>query len=97
MKIKYLKIFILLIGLYSLNIFGITTFFKSKIIERTNLRLLIDTYENYDKSGRTDKEDLESIENCENSDYKIFYEYITGHNVTFDRYIDTDRAVSNFK
>ena len=94
MKIKYIKILILLISFYLLNRFGIIKNIKLQFIERYNLRFLLDSNNNYDKSGRTDQNDLESIENCENSDYKYFFEYITGHNVTFDKKIDTDRAVS---
>ena len=97
MKIKFIKILILLISFYLLNIFGIIKNIKFKFLERYNLRFLFDSNNNYDKSGRTDKNDIESIENCENSDYKYFYEYVTGHNVTFDKKIDTDRAVSNYK
>ena len=94
MKIKYIKILILLISFYLLNRLGIIKNIKLQFIERYNLRFLLDSNNNYDKSGRTDQNDLESIENCENSDYKYFFEYITGHNVTFDKKIDTDRAVS---
>ena len=88
---------ILLICFYLLNIFGIINYIKELILERYNLRFLLDSNYNYDKSGRTDKNDLDSIENCEKSDYKYFYEYITGHDVIFDKKIDTDRAVSKYK
>ena len=98
MKIKYIKILILLICFYLLNIFGIIKNIKFHFLERLSLRFLLDSSNyNYDKSGRTDKNDLESIENCEKSDYNYFFEYITGHDVTFDKKIDTDRAVSNYK
>ena len=94
MKYKYLKLFFLLICFYSFNIFGISNYIKTNFIENNNFRYLLDTKVNFDKSTRPNKEDLKSIENCENSDYKYFLEYITGHNVTFDKDIDTERAVS---
>ena len=96
MKKKYNIILILLISFFSLNLFRAIKIINSNIIDKYNLRFL-ESEEIYDKSGRTDKKDLESIENCENSDYKYFFEYITGHNVTFSKNIDTDRAVSNCK
>ena len=96
MKYKYLKLIILLIWFcfYSSNIFSISNYIKSYFLEKKNFRYLLDTKVNFDKSTRTDKEDLKSIENCENSDYKYFLEYITGHNFTFNKDIDIERAVS---
>ena len=97
MKIKYIKILILLICFYLLNIFGIIKNINFHFLERINFRYLLDSNNNYDKTERTYKNGLESIENCEKSDYNYFFEYITGHDVTFDKKIDTDRAVSNYK
>lgn len=94
MKKRYLKIFLLLIGFYSIKLFGLIKNYGSNLLERYNLRFLVGTNSNYDKSARTDQNDLKSIENCENSDINYFYEYITGHNVTFDKEIDETRAVS---
>lgn len=96
MKFKYIKIIFVLIGFYSLHLLGITNNIKSNFIEQLNLRFLSVSKINYDKSSRTDKDDLKSIEICENSDFKYFYDYITGFNVTFDEYIDPSRAVSNY-
>ncbi len=70
---------------------------KENLIENDNLRFLTIDPENYDTSSRTDKDDLDSIEICKNTDYKYFIQYISGYNTTFDRYIDTDRAVRNYK
>ena len=97
MKIKYIKIPILLLSFYLLNIFGIIKNINLHFLERINFRYLLDSNNNYDKTGRTDKNDLESIENCEKSDYKYFYEYITGHDVIFDKEIVTERAVRIYK
>lgn len=96
MKYKYLKLIFLLICFcfYSSNIFSISNYIKSYFLEKKNFRYLLDSKVNFDKSTRTDKEDLKSIENCENSDYKYFLEYITGHNFTFNKDIDIERAVS---
>ena len=87
-------VFNLLICFYSFYSFGISNYIRTNFLKKNNFRYLLTQQENFDKSTRTNKEDLKSIENCENSDYKYFLEYITGHNVTFDKYIDTDRAVS---
>lgn len=95
MKFNYLKIILILIGFYSLHLLGITNNLKLKVIQKINLRFLSDN-SRFDKSSRTNKEDIKSIENCENLDYKYFFEYITGYNVTFDKNIDPDRAVSNY-
>lgn len=98
MKKRTLKIFLLLIGFFSLNIFGLIKNYGSNLLlEKYNLRFLVGTSSNYDKSARTDQNDFKSIENCENSDINYFYEYITGHNVTFDKEIDETRAVSIIK
>ena len=94
---KYIKILLLLISFYILNIFQMIKNINFNFLERYNLRFLLESNYNYDKSGRNDKNDLESIENCENSDNKFFYEYITGHNIIFDKKIETNRAVSKYK
>ena len=49
---------------------------------------------NYDSSFR-EGEDKESVENCEKTDYKYFFQYISGYNVTFDKTVDTERSVRN--
>ena len=85
-----MKLFILLICFYPFNFFEILT----KFLEKNNFRNLLDTKINFDKSTRNYNDDLKSIENCENSDYKYFLEYITGHNVTFDKNINNETAVS---
>ena len=54
---------------------------------------MLDNAIDYDTSNRYD-EDLESIKQCKNSDYKYFIQYVTGHNVTFDKDIETKYAVS---
>ena len=95
MKNKYLKLVVLLICFYYLDILKISKFVKINFLEEYNLRFLLDdTAINYDISKREDKEDLESIKNCENSDYKYFLHYITGYNITFDKNIDKSRVVS---
>lgn len=96
MKFKYIKIIFALIGFYSLHLLGITNNIKANLFEQFNLRFLSDSKINYDKSSRTDNDDIKSIEICEKSDFKYFYEYVTGFNVTFDEYIDKSRAVSNY-
>ena len=98
-KIK-IKIFIILIFLYNIKILEIS-FAKIKEInnhiwEKYNLRFLL-TKNNYDSSQRT-QSDIDSIENCEKTDYQYFVQYITGHNVTFDKKkVDRKRAVSNIQ
>ena len=96
-KIK-IKLALLLICFYYLNIFEISIIrlkkIKNDILEKTNLRFLLDTKINYDTTQRKNKKDLDSIKNCEKTDYKYFVQYITGHNVTFDKEIDKSRAVS---
>ena len=62
-------------------------------INRNNLRALWDKSIDYDTSNRYG-EDLESIKQCKNSEYKYFIQYVTGHNVTFDKAIETKYAVS---
>ena len=59
-----------------------------------NLRFLIEMELNYDSSFR-EGEDKESVENCEKTDYKYFFQYISGYNVTFDKTVDTERSVRN--
>ena len=103
MKLKDLqykfKIFILLmcfcfISVFEMNIANIKNI-KINILEKYNLRFLYDSKNDYDTSSRIDKDDINSIENCQNTDYKYFVEYISGHNVTFDKDIEKERAVSN--
>lgn len=103
MKLKDLeyifKIFLLLIcfgfiSIFEMNIIDIKNI-KINILEKYNLRFLLGSTIDYDSSSRKNKDDLESIENCEKTDFKYFVEYITGHNITFDKYVDKERAVSN--
>lgn len=104
MKLKFTKIklktFILLIFLYNLNIFEIdfTTIktIKNNILEKYNLRFLFSN-NNYDYSQRTDKDDIKSIENCEKTDYQYLVQYITGHEVSFDKDLNQKRAVSEIQ
>ena len=70
--------------------------FNSSHLKRNNLRVLWDNTIDYDTSNRYD-EDLESIKQCKNSEYKYFIQYVTGHQVTFDKAIETKYAVSLLK
>jgi hypothetical protein len=66
---------------------------NSSHLKKNNLRVLSDNSIDYDTSNRYD-EDLESIKQCKNSEYKYFIQYVTGHNVTFNKAIETKYAVS---
>ena len=93
------KIFLLLIcfcyiSIFEMNIINIENI-KINFIEKYNFRFLSGSKVEYDSSSRKDKDDLKSIENCENIDYKYFVEYISGHNITFDKNVEKERAVSN--
>ena len=66
---------------------------NSSHLKKNNLRVLWDNSIDYDTSNRYD-EDLESIKQCKNSEYKYFIQYVTGHNVTFNKAIETKYAVS---
>jgi hypothetical protein len=69
---------------------------NSSYSKKNNLRVLWDNTIEYDTSNRYD-EDLESIKQCKNSEYKYFIQYVTGHQVTFDKAIETKYAVSLLK
>jgi hypothetical protein len=92
MKFIYIRIILFLICFHTLNTSEIIKTIKSNLSKKNFLRLL-DINLNYDKNTRTD-EDLDSIENCENSDNKYFLYYLKVYNLTFDKNLDLDRAVS---
>ena len=77
---------ILFIYLFNLNNALIN---KSK---NNRFRKLWDEEIKYDSSGRS-SEEKESLEKCENSDYKYFIHFVTGNNVTFEKYVNKDNAV----
>lgn len=93
-KILLLLICFGYISIFEMNIIDIKNI-KINFLEKYNLRFLYDSKNDYDTSSRIDKDDINSIENCQNTDYKYFVEYISGHNVTFDKDIEKERAVSN--
>lgn len=95
MKFRNLRIILLLICFQSLYTFEIIKKIKSNLLKNNFFRSLIDIKTNYEKT-RTDEDDLDSIDTCKNSDYKYYLQYITGYNVTFDKDIDIERAVSIF-
>ncbi len=95
MKFRNLRIILLLICFQSLCTFEIIKKIKSNLLKNNFFRSLIDIKTNYEKT-RTDEDDLDSIDTCKNSDYKYYLQYITGYNVTFDKDIDIERAVSIF-
>ena len=92
-KILLLLICFGYISIFEMNIIDIKNI-KINFLEKYNLRFLYSSKVEYDSSSRTDKDDLKSIENCEKTDYKYFVEYISGHNITFDKYVEKERAVS---
>ena len=56
-------------------------------------RLLLEEGEEYDKTFR-ELDELDSIEHCEDADYKYFFQYVSGYNVSFDKQIIKEYAVS---
>lgn len=95
MKFKHLRLILLLICFESLYSFEIIKNIKSNLLKNNFLRSLIEIKVNL--NNRTDEDDLDSIENCKNSDYKYYLQYVTGNEIIFDKDIDIERAVSNFK
>jgi len=94
---KHIIIFQLLIFFIIANI----NIIKGKNIKKSDsqnsrLRRLWEETVKYDTTYRNDSEDIESIELCNNSDYKYFIQYVTGHNTTFDKDINTEYAVSYY-
>ena len=95
MKSKYLTSIIILIGFFLIYIFKIEKIVKINPLGELNLRFLLDESMNFNISKRINKEDKDSIKNCQNSDSKYFMQYITGHTVSFNNNIDSNRAVRN--
>lgn len=98
MACRPIKVFqLLLMYFLILMIFQINLINGKKLnsshLKKNNLRVLSDNSIDYDTSNRYD-EDLESIKQCKNSEYKYFIQYVTGHNVTFNKAIETKYAVS---
>ena len=98
MACRPIKVFqLLLMYFLILMIFQINLINGKKLnsshLKKNNLRVLSDNSIDYDTSNRYD-EDLESINQCKNSEYKYFIQYVTGHNVTFNKAIETKYAVS---
>lgn len=94
---KHIILFQLLIFLIIVNI----NIIKGKNIktndsQNSKLRHLWDETIKYDTTYRDDEEDKKSIELCNNSDYKYFIQYVTGHNITFDKDINKEYAVSYY-
>lgn len=95
---KYIKIFQLLLTINILIIFQIKVINGKNIKnlqEKSNLRFLWEENIEYDTTYR-DSEELESIQHCKDSDYKYFIQYVTGHNVTFDKNYSSKDIVSFF-
>ena len=96
MKIfQLLLIYFLILMIFQFNLINGKKL-NSSHLRKSNLRVLWDNTIDYDTSNRFD-EDLESIKQCKNSDYKYFIQYVTGHNVTFDKAIEIKYAVSLLK
>ena len=95
---KFIKIFQLLLTINILIIFQIKVITSQNIKnlpQKLNLRVLLDENIEYDTTYR-DNEELESIQHCKSSGYKYFIQYVTGHNVTFDKNYNTKDIVSFF-
>ena len=90
MKLRKRKTVLILICLF--NLFQAL---ESETESKNNLRKTWEEVVKYDKSGR-DSEERESLEKCEDSDYKYFIHFVSGNDVTFEKYINYDNAVSYF-
>ena len=88
MKFRKRKTVLILICLF--NLFHVI---ESVVESKNHLRKTWEEIVKYDKSGRGDEE-RESLEKCEDSDYKYFIHFVSGNNVTFEKYINKDNAVS---
>ena len=67
---------------------------EPSIIFSSHLRKNWEEVVRYDSSHITDTEEKKSLEKCEDSDYKYFIHFVSGNDVTFERFINKDNAVS---